>query len=461
LRDGGGLGLLATNTIAQGDTREVGLDQLVSAGFAITRAVPSRPWPGTANLEVAHVWLRKGEWKSEHVLDEKPAAGITSYLARPGTVSGKPYRLAANEGKSFQGSIVLGMGFVLTPEEAQSLIDKNPKNREVLFPYLNGQDLNSRPDQSPSRWVINFRDWPLDRPTAPKEYTGPVAADYPDCLVIVEAKVKPEREKSKRKVRRERWWQFAERAPALYAAIEGMERVLVRARIANVHSICWVPDGWVYNEKTVVFAGVSFALLQSCLHECWARAYSSTLRKDMQYTPSDCFETFPLVDLSPSAINEGERYEQLRATVMLQTNLGLTATYNRVNDPSATRGHGQLRQAHARLDRAVLEAYGWGDISLEHGFQNTPQGTRFTISDRARRDVLDRLLALNHERHAEEVRQGLHQAESARKASSKSRKKGRASDDSPVPPRVAQTGFGFADDSPPDLGARRSVRRRA
>jgi hypothetical protein len=316
LRDGGGLGLLATNTIAQGDTREVGLDQLVSAGFAITRAVPSRPWPGTANLEVAHVWLRKGEWKSEHVLDEKPAAGITSYLARPGTVSGKPYRLAANEGKSFQGSIVLGMGFVLTPEEAQSLIDKNPKNREVLFPYLNGQDLNSRPDQSPSRWVINFRDWPLDRPTAPKEYTGPVAADYPDCLVIVEAKVKPEREKSKRKVRRERWWQFAERAPALYAAIEGMERVLVRARIANVHSICWVPDGWVYNEKTVVFAGVSFALLQSCLHECWARAYSSTLRKDMQYTPSDCFETFPLVDLSPSAINEGERYEQLRATVM-------------------------------------------------------------------------------------------------------------------------------------------------
>lgn len=109
----------------------------------------------------------------------------------------------------------------------------------------------------------------------------------------------------------------------------------------------------------------------------------------------------------------------------------------------------------------MLEAYGWGDISLEHGFQNTPQGTRFTISDRARRDVLDRLLALNHERHAEEVRQGLHQAESARKASSKSRKKGRASDDSPVPPRVAQTGFGFADDSPPDLGARRSVRRRA
>ena len=107
------------------------------------------------------------------------------------------------------------MGFVLTPEEAQALIDKDSRNRDVLFPYLNGEDLNSRPDQSPSRWVINFFDWPLRRGAkgrwataderqrkswlatgiVPDDYPDPVAADYPDCLAIVEEKVKPERER--------------------------------------------------------------------------------------------------------------------------------------------------------------------------------------------------------------------------------------------------------------------------
>ena len=87
------------------------------------------------------------------------------------------------------------MGFVLTPEEAQALIDKDPKNKDVLFPYLNGEDLNSRTDQSPSRWVINFKHWALDADhDDPKNPKGPpYAANYPDCLEIVEERVKPQR----------------------------------------------------------------------------------------------------------------------------------------------------------------------------------------------------------------------------------------------------------------------------
>ncbi len=132
-------------------------------GCCITRAVPSQKWPGTANLEVAHVWVRRSRWDGQCVLDDKPASGITAFLAPPGKVTGKPHRLKSNDGKSFQGSIVLGMGFVLEPREAASLIAKDRRNREVLFPYLNGEDLNSRPDQSPSRWVINFFDWPIEK----------------------------------------------------------------------------------------------------------------------------------------------------------------------------------------------------------------------------------------------------------------------------------------------------------
>jgi len=415
LRDGGQFGFLATNTIAQGDTREVGLDQLTANGCVIPRAVPSQPWPGSATLEVAHVWIRRGRWNTPFVLDDKPVSGITPFLAEPGIVSGPPHRLFTNAGKSFQGSVVLGLGFVLEPEEAQRLIDKNPRNKDVLFPYLNGEDLNSRPDQSPSRWVINFFDWPLDRKTAPVGHCGPVAADYPDCLAIVEKKVKPEREKlglkkdSSAKGYARLWWHYGRRGQDLYRTIAGMERVLVRARIANIHSMVWVPAGWVYNEKTVVFVHCPLSVMQSNVHEAWARNYSSTLRTDMQYTPSDCFETFPFPHLDDCLDSIDQTYLDHRRQVMLNRQEGLTKTYHRFHDPEESSADIQkLRDLHVEMDNAVAAAYGWSDLHLGHGFHETKQGARFTISESARREVLARLLKLNHERYAEEVAQGLH-----------------------------------------------------
>ena len=96
---------------------------------------------------------------------------------------GKSIALQANDGKAFKGHNVYGMGFVLETNDALTLLTKDPHNRDVLFPFLNGEDLNSRYDQSPSRWIINFRDWPLEK-----------AETYPDCMKIVREKVKPERD---------------------------------------------------------------------------------------------------------------------------------------------------------------------------------------------------------------------------------------------------------------------------
>lgn len=135
---------------------------------------------------------------------------------------GNPYPLKQNAGKSFQGSIVLGKGFVLTPEEAEVLITKDPRNKDVLFPYLNGEDLNNDPEQKPSRWVINFFDWTEEK-----------ARTYPDCFEIVERLVKPERQRWKldengneivgtyalRKPLPQKWWIYGEKRPALYETI--------------------------------------------------------------------------------------------------------------------------------------------------------------------------------------------------------------------------------------------------
>ena len=92
------------------------------------------------------------------ISDDEPVKRITTLLEPGGRVEGNPMRLAENAGYRFQGCFVLGMGFILEPDEAQAWIAEDPRNAEVLFPYLNGEDLNSRPDCSASRWVIDFND---------------------------------------------------------------------------------------------------------------------------------------------------------------------------------------------------------------------------------------------------------------------------------------------------------------
>jgi len=284
--------------------------------------------------------------------------------------------------------------------------------------------------------VINFRDWPLDRDgdgswsTAdtgeredclksghvPFDYPETVAADFPECLEIIEREVKPERTRRDERgefVLRyplyERWWQFAEKQKALIAALERQTVALVRARIANMHAMFLAPKGWVYNEKVVVFPGGSFAIFQSSVHEVWARDYSSTLKADMQYTPSNCCETFPFPSSVMGVDSIGDRYHTYRRDIMLSRNEGLTKTYHRFHRASEhSEDIAMLRRLHVEMDEAVSAAYGWTELELEHGFHETRQGVRYTISGPARRSVLDRLLALNHERYAEEVQAGLH-----------------------------------------------------
>jgi len=105
----------------------------------------------------------------------------------------------------------------------------------------------------------------------------------------------------------------------------------------------------------------------------------------------------------------GEELHSFRTSVMLGRPLGLTQLYNLVHDPAVTDEEIQwLREIHTEIDNATAEAYGWHDLYLRHGFHDTRQGRRFTIAPEVQVEVLDRLLELNHERYAEEVRQGLH-----------------------------------------------------
>ena len=400
IRASGGFGLLATNTVAQGDTREVGLDQLVGSGWTFHRAISSEPWPGGANLEMATVWARRDGWASESNLDRARVGGITSSLTIRSRVEGGAHRLHANRDVSFQGSNILGMGFVLTPLEAEQMILADPRNADVVKRFLSGEDLNQQPGGKPSRWIIDFHDWPQER-----------AVTYAAPFERVSTLVRPDRARNNREIYRRRWWQFAERRPGLEKALINKHRCIAIARVSKPVQPMFVPVGIVMSAQIAVFAAdddPTFGLLTSTLHREWAVAHGSTLETRSHYTPTDCFETFPQPAPTDGVDSLGHDLNEHRSALMLDRQEGLTKTYNRIHDPDEQSDDiAQLRQLHVLLDYAVSDAYGW-DLDLGHGFHDTKFGTRYTFAPAPRQEVLDRLLELNHERYAEEVRQGLH-----------------------------------------------------
>ncbi|RTI33587.1 Eco57I restriction-modification methylase domain-containing protein [Thermus scotoductus] len=264
LRPGGRMGMVATNTIGQGDTRESSLAVILRQGGAITFAKRFVKWPGEANVEVNLVAIHKragDQQRAEQaILDGQPVDFISSRL--DDEPEAEPKRLPQNAGKAFQGDIVRGIGFVLEPEEAEALLAKDPRNADCLFPYLNGQDLNSHPEQKPSRWVICFHDWDLER-----------ARQYPDLLRIVEERVKPERVRLRGpgdKRNREYWWQFGAYRHEMRRAIASLRRVLVRALTSEFHMMVFTPRSYIFSHALGVFAfddDYHFALLQSSVHE--------------------------------------------------------------------------------------------------------------------------------------------------------------------------------------------------
>ncbi len=386
LRQGGALGLIATNTIAQGDTRATGLRWICTNGGTIYRATRRYKWPRLAAVVVSILHIHRGNWTGQRILDGQTVPEITAFLFHAGGHD-DPERLQANAGKSFQGSIVLGMGFtfddtdrkgVATPlSEMNRLIAANPRNREVIFPYIGGKEVNDSPTHAHHRYVINFRDWPLRRAdlgqtweeasednrrdwlragVVPLDYPDPVAADWPELLVIVEEKVKPARNAQNWNNLRARWWHYSNKALGLYSTIKKLDRVLVISRVGQQASFAFLPQDLIYADSLIVFpfdTATAFCVLQSRPHEIWARFFASSMKDDLRYTPSDCFETFPFpFDLPSSAPPPPRKFQGAPAASKPQA--GPTTTSARRSWSATTRASRRPTTASTTRTRATL-----------------------------------------------------------------------------------------------------------
>ena len=332
---------------------------------------------------------------------------------------------------------------VATPiSEMKRILAVHPEYQKVIFPYIGGEEVNTSSTHSHHRHVINFSDRSEEE----------CRKRWPELMAIVEAKVRPDRETQGSIVNPARWWMFARSAADLYAAITGIDRVLVISQVTQHITFALLPSGMVYSHRLYVFPFEShstFAVLQSRTHEIWARFFGSSLEERFMYAAVDCFETFPFPEgwETHTALEDtGKAYYEFRAALMVRNNEGLTKTYNRFHDlderePDILK----LRELHAAMDKAVLNAYGWGNIDTsceflldyeidEEEWGDRKKPWRYRWSDEIQAEVLARLLELNAERAQSEARAGTGTEGLVQKGKMRGRKPrpGHESDSSPT-----------------------------
>ena len=276
LRLGGALGLIATNTIGQGDTRSTGLRWICTHGGMIFAATRRKKWLGQAAVTVSVVHIHRGAIYGPYRLDERDVPLITAYLFHAGG-NENPTVLKVNANKSFIGSYVLGMGFtfddtdkkgVASPiAEMHRLIAKNKANADLIFSYVGGEEINESPTHAHHRYVINFGCM------SEQESRG-----WPDLMAVVEKQVKGTRASHSTAL----WWQFERPRGELYKTIEPLHRVIVCSLISKYYSFTFLPNRMVFSHGVVVIADQSDAMLcmvQSQLHQTWAYFNGATFER--------------------------------------------------------------------------------------------------------------------------------------------------------------------------------------
>jgi hypothetical protein len=406
----GRAGLVGTQNIRNNQSRVGGLDYVVKTG-TIVEAVENQPWSGEANVHVAianwvktqdaallpktrKLWfkvepsaaakkLRKrgsGPATKEYELDVRECDFINSTLSDQSDVSSATVLRCNTEPQQvFNGQFPRHHGFVIEPDEAKKLLEADPKNREVVHPFLIGQELVT--SGKPERWVIDFQKMDI---LQAQSYATPFAKIRETVLPHIEEYARKEREKTGLETGQDQtwlknWWQHFRCRKELVDRVGQFQRYIVCSGVTKRPIFSFVSSDIRPDHALFAFAfqdDYSFGVMQSSAHWLWFITKCSKLTERFRYTPESVFDTFPWpqtatvkqIDAVAAAARELRR---VRAEALPKMKGGLRALYRTLELPGAN----PLKDVHAALDTAVLTAYG------------------FT----AKKDLLAQLLALNQE----------------------------------------------------------------
>lgn len=387
-------------------------------GLSIIMAIPDHPWTKATKdaaavriaMSVAERSTRTGRLfevvGEAHLDSDNPVIGyaeadgqINANLTVGASVSlAKP--LLANEGLSSRGVGLFGADFLVLPEKARELGYKKRKGSESYFrQYRHGRDLMQ---QSRGLMAIDMHG------LSEKE----VRLNFPEAYEHLLRHIKPVRDRNNRKSRRDNWWLFGELAPAFREYNEGQARYIATVETSK-HRIFQFLDAEILPDNKLLAIGSDDAfhlgILQSNAHIEWALRAGGWLGvgNDSVYVKSKIFDPFPFPDPTDAQraiiADLAEELDETRKLAIAETDkLTMTELYNlreklRSGDPMSDKDlhrataarAGIVNRLHEQLDQAVADAYGWG--------QEWAAGTLGPS------EIVARLVALNHERAAEEA----------------------------------------------------------
>lgn len=361
LRPGERAGYVSTNSVAQNESREASIDQILARGGTITNAWKSYPWPGEAAVHIAIVNWIMDAYDGIKVLEGEEVSRISPNLTDAQDVTGAQ-PIPRNKGLCFMGVTPGNNEFVLDDEQREAIIAADPKSAEVIKPFLVGKDVNREIDQKPSRWIIDFATMELQE-----------AEEYAGAMRHVRKHVYPIRKENRRESYAANWWRFVETRPALRAALKKCQKALVIPRVSPHLIVDAQSSRIVFDAQLMVVAlnnHYHFAILQSRYHEAWAWARCSTLKGDLRYTNTTAFETFPFPsfpdghyaprvmpthDAAVAVENAGLEFDKLRSSLCKKHQLGLTKIHNMLKAGELP----ELTAAYEKLNDAVTRAYGF------------------------------------------------------------------------------------------------------
>lgn len=345
-------GLVATNSVSQGQSRKASLEYINENNGFITSAISTQVWSGEANVHVSIVnWVKdKKNVPKKLYLDDTEVKSISSSLTNDAIDVTKANKIEGNKKKSFQSCELSGKGFIISEEIAKSWIKANKENSIVLKPMLDGLALVT-PNYK-LEWVIDFNKMPLEE-----------ASKFQLPFNHVKEFVKPERQNNKEKSRREKWWLFGRSRPAMRTAMIGLESYLCLPKVAKYTCFQKVDISILPCEANMVVTSDDYfiqGVLNSKIHMDWVISQSSTLKSDIRYTNTTCFETFPFPNNAKETLKESVRelmceLETFRKKECKERNITITDFYNNfINEPAS-----KLYKLHQDLDKAVIKCYGW------------------------------------------------------------------------------------------------------
>ncbi|WP_420576737.1 DNA methyltransferase [Ekhidna sp.] len=383
LKDGQYAGLVGTNTIRQNYSREGSLDYIVKNGGTIFNATSSEKWSGDAAVYVSIVSWRKGKvddektlyiWEKDHYKALELESINSSLSAETDVSSAKVIKANKKPKKVFQGQTHGHEGFLVSTSDAKKTLKKHPEYAEVLKPFLIGDELVANQNSQPKRFVIDFTLHDVISATRFKEPFQRV-----ELMVLPDRKAKGEKQKkenedllkknSKAKVNKHHinflnnWWKLSYGRDDMLRQRNALGRYIACARVTQRPIFEFISSEINPNDKVMAFCFedyYSFGIIQSNIHWKWFLANCTTLAETPNYNTASIWDTFPWPQSSTEKQIEkvaeaAKELHQTRSKYLKDYNMTLRDLYRLLEKP----GKNAIKDLHAALDKAVMEAYGF------------------------------------------------------------------------------------------------------